>query len=113
MFFKKENLLNYSNYLKNTINLKGLRINIINNNIFIVINYKFVHILLNYLKNHTNLNFNCLVDILGNDLIYQKKRFNVIYSLLNCFLNYRFFVKISVEKFTKINSVVNLFSSAN
>lgn len=113
MFYKKENLLNFANYIKNNLTLKGLRINIINNNLYFCINSKFVLILLSFLKLHGVLNFNCLIDLFGNDLIYQKKRFNVIYCLLNLFLNYRFFIKTSLEKFEKINSSSKLFLSAN
>ena len=113
MFYKKENLLNFANYIKNNLTLKGLRINIINNNLYFCINSKFVLILLSFLKLHGVLNFNCLIDLFGNDLIYQKKRFNIIYCLLNLFLNYRFFIKTSLEKFEKIKSLTKIFPSAN
>lgn len=113
MFYKKENLLNFSNYIINVLPLKSLRINIINNNLYFCINSKLILILLNFLKLHGSLNFNCLIDLLGNDLIYQKKRFNIIYCLLNVFLNYRFFVKTSLEKFEKINSSSKIFNAAN
>lgn len=113
MFYKKESLLIISNYITKILTLKGLRINIINNNLYFCVNINSILLVLTFFKKHGNLNFNCLIDIIGNDLIYQKKRFNLIYCLLNYFFNYRFFIKTSLEKFKKVNSSSKLFLSAN
>lgn len=113
MFFKKFELIHYSNYLINIFPIFGLRINIINNNIFFCLPKNKIKLILNLFKNHTLFNFKCLMDIFGNDLVSSSQRFNVVYCLLNCFLNYRFFIKISCNKFEKIDSSMLIFNAAN
>ena len=113
MFFKKLNLIEVINYIIKNITILGLRTNVINNNVYFCIPNKFNLIFLNFFKNNSLLNFNCLTDLFGNDLIYTTKRFNIIYSLLNVFNNYRFFIKTTCSKLEKIFSSIFIFKSAN
>ena len=95
----------------NIFSLKGLRIIINKNQLNIIILKEHLQLLLSFLK--YNLQFNSLVDIFGTDLIYNKNRFIIIYNLISYKLNFRILIKTSCNKFDKINSIMNLFDSAN
>ena len=96
IFYNKKNLLNLINIIKKSLPNINLQFIINKNNLYININKKNLILFLNFLKLHINLNFNCLIDIIGIDLLYQKNRFNLIYVLINYFLNYRIYLKISL-----------------
>ncbi len=113
MFFSKDYLLYLANYIKFNFPNKDLRVVLNKNNLYVSVDATVLNLFLNFLKLNSTLQLNSLVDIFGNDLIYNKNRFNVIYCLLNCFTNVRLFVKISCSKFQNIDSSINIFNSAN
>ncbi len=113
MFFSKDYLLYLANYIKFNFPVVDLRIVLNKNNLYITINNKSLNLFLNFLKFNSTLQLDSLVDIFGNDLIYHKNRFNVIYCLLNCYTSVRIFIKASCSKFENLLSATNIFNSAN
>jgi len=54
-----------------------------------------------------------LVDIIGVDYPNRNSRFDVIYNLLSLQYNSRARVKIIIDEISPIDSVCNLYNSAN
>lgn len=113
MFFYKSDLLSIVNYIKFNLPLHGLRFLINNNNLYVTVQKRHILLLLQFLKLHSELQFNSLVDIFGLDIIFRKNRFNVIYSLVNYFTSVRLFVKLSCRKLENVASAINVFKAAN
>ena len=65
------------------------------------------------LKKHPELKFRQLVDILAVDYPGQEKRFEVIYLLLSHENNLRVTIKLQVEDKESIQTLTNIFPSAN
>ena len=65
------------------------------------------------LKTHCLCKFNMLVDIIGVDYPNRNSRFDVIYNLLSLQYNSRARVKIIIDEISPIDSVCNLYNSAN
>ena len=67
-----------------------------------------------FLKCHINAQFKLLMDICGIDYMQKfKNRFEISYNLLSIKYWSRIHVKIHVNEFTPINSVIKVFKSAN
>lgn len=91
-------------------------IKIINNEFIILINSKdFLLPLIMFLKNHYKYQFKELVDICTVDFlnINKNKRFEINYIFLSIKYNFRIRIKLYVEEQEIINSLTNLYSSAN
>ena len=65
------------------------------------------------LKKHPELKFRQLVDILAVDYPGKEKRFEVIYLLLSHENNLRITIKLQVEDKESIQTLTNIFPSAN
>ena len=65
------------------------------------------------LKKHPELKFRQLVDILAVDYPGKEKRFEVIYLLLSHENNLRATIKLQVEDKESIQTLTNVFPSAN
>jgi NADH/F420H2 dehydrogenase subunit C len=113
MFFSKSYLIYLAILISNGFASNGLRVLIIKNNLYINVHKKDCKLLLNFLKLHSSLQFSALVDLFGIDTLFQKNRFNVVYSLLNHFSNIRIFIKTSCSKLESLNSIVSIFKAAN
>ena len=66
-----------------------------------------------FLKNHTNSQFKILSEICAVDYINKKKRFEIIYNLLSIRFNSRLKVKISLNELQPIDSIIEIYKSAN
>lgn len=67
-----------------------------------------------FCKYHINSQFKLLMDICGIDYMQKyKNRFEISYNLLSVKYWARMHIKIHVNEFTPINSVINVFKSAN
>ena len=69
--------------------------------------------ILTLLKKHSLFQFKMLIDIVVYDRPGKKNRFNVIYVLANPFLNSRCTVRTQINHLQSLNSIVNIFASAN
>ena len=65
-----------------------------------------------FLKNHTNGQFEMLVDITAVDYPEREKRFEVVYMLLSVKYNTRIIVKLSVDEVTPVPTVEKIFPNA-
>jgi len=65
------------------------------------------------LKRHPELKFRQLVDILAVDYPNREKRFEIIYLLLSHENNLRISIKVDAEENEKIQTLTNVFPSAN
>jgi len=68
--------------------------------------------LISFLKYHTFLKFNQLVDITAVDYPEQEKRFQLVYQLLSIENNLRITVKVCTDELTPISSIISLYPSA-
>jgi len=68
--------------------------------------------LLKLLRDGTECQFKCLIDICGADYPERPERFDVVYHLLSVSLNQRVRVKVSTDEATPVPSAIGLFSAA-
>jgi NADH-quinone oxidoreductase subunit C len=66
-----------------------------------------------FLKSNDNCSFRQLIDIAGVDYPADDKRFELVYLLLSHEFNSRIKISVKFEIGKKINSIVNIFPSAN
>lgn len=66
-----------------------------------------------FLKQHTNSQFQYISDICAVDYIQNKKRFEVVYNLLSVRYNQRLRIRTLVGELSSIESIVPVFVSAN
>ena len=77
------------------------------------INIEKLYLLIKHLKEHDQLKFKQLIDITAIDYPSRELRFDVIYILLSLSLNQRFVVKTSLNENDSLQSITNLYKSAN
>jgi NADH dehydrogenase (ubiquinone) Fe-S protein 3 len=83
------------------------------NELTVIVNSKYINKVLSFLKNDSNSLFNVLIDITAVDYPENDKRFEVFYFLLSLSYNTRIRVKTHVNEMFPLESVTNIFSSAN
>jgi len=66
-----------------------------------------------FLKDHENCLFKLLVDLFAVDYPTNENRFELIYCLLSTKYNSRIKIKTFVDEFTPVESIVDLYQSAN
>jgi len=86
---------------------------VVQNNIIIHTNNDNLKFLLNFLKNHYLLQYKTLIAITAVDYPNKKDRFEVNYFLLSYKLNNRLTIKVTTDDINPINSITDIFSSAN
>lgn len=79
---------------------------------FLVPNKKIIF-MTQFLKYHTYLLLNTIVDITAYDNISNKKRFGVIYLLLSTAWNKRIQIEIKTDEITWVPTITSVFSGAN
>eukprot|EP00127_Corallochytrium_limacisporum_P003167 Clim_evm16s147 gene=Clim_evmTU16s147 len=72
-----------------------------------------VHPLLQFLRDHTNCQFKQLMDVSGVDVPERVYRFEIVYNLLSLRYNSRIRVRTYTDELTPVESVCDLFPSAN
>lgn len=80
--------------------------------IVLYVDRKDVWSTIKFLKNHTNLKLNCLLDLWGVDYPGKKDRLEVNYLLLSVVYNFRVILRTSTNELEGLVSVEDLFSSA-
>ena len=68
---------------------------------------------LTFLLNDANCDFRQLVDICGVDYPERDERFEVVYQLLSLKHNFRLRVKVRTDETSPVDSVTEIFSTAN
>ncbi len=87
-------------------------IRIENNELIVSIHPEFILPFFHFLRDHSNTQYKLLMDITAVDYPSNKKRFEVVYNLLNIQYNTRIRIKTHVDELTPIDSIVPIYSSA-
>jgi NADH dehydrogenase (ubiquinone) Fe-S protein 3 len=66
-----------------------------------------------FLRDHTQTQFKLLMDITAVDYPSRVKRFEIVYNLLSIQHNARIRIKTSVDEITPVDSLVEIYNSAN
>jgi len=66
-----------------------------------------------FLRDHTNTQFKMLLDITAVDYPSRNARFEVVYNLLSLQYNSRIRIKTCVDEITPVDSIVEVYASAN
>jgi len=103
--------LNYAKFLSKLISVENIQI--FNNELIIATNFKNVLKVLLFFKNHTNCQYKVLSCISGVDYPEKQKRFEIVYEMLSIRYNSRIRVKVCVDEITPLESITNLYRSAD
>jgi NADH dehydrogenase (ubiquinone) Fe-S protein 3 len=79
------------------------------NEVTIIISIKKLFPILFFLKNHTQTQFKILSDLVVIDYPQKKSRFEVVYNLLSIRYNTRLKVKLNINEYQKIPSIVSIY----
>nr|YP_007890531.1 NADH dehydrogenase subunit 9 [Andalucia godoyi]AGH24025.1 NADH dehydrogenase subunit 9 [Andalucia godoyi] len=79
----------------------------------LVVKPSFIAETLRFLRDHTQSQFESLVEITAIDYPERENRFDVVYCLLSYHYNTRLIVKTMVSEMTPLVSVTSLYPSAN
>jgi NADH dehydrogenase (ubiquinone) Fe-S protein 3 len=83
------------------------------NEISLSISPQYILPFFTFLKDHTQTQYKVLIDVTAVDFPSREKRFEVVYNLLSIHHNSRLRIKTSVDEITPVDSLVNLYNSAN
>lgn len=78
-----------------------------------VIHPEFILPFFSFLRDHTNTQFKMLLDITAVDYPTRNLRFEVVYNLLSVQYNSRIRIKTCVDEITPVDSLCELYPSAN
>lgn len=77
-------------------------------------NIEKLNLVLNFLKKHSKLKYDILVDLACIDFLnFKEKRFSLNYLLLSCFYNSRLIVSTQINENEIVQSATNLYSGSN
>ena len=100
-------------YLKSALSKAVLKSEISHGELCIGIRRESIREVLSFLRDDASCNFKQLVDITGVDYPNRDERFEVVYNLLSLNHNTRIRVKVLTNETAPVDSVVDLFSTAN
>lgn len=107
------NKVNAINNIKEFMPNSILEANYLSDELKIFVINKNISHLVKFLKYHTYLLLNNIIDITGYDNIAEKKRFGIIYTLLSTVWNKRIQLEIKADEVTWIPTITSSFSGAN
>jgi NADH-quinone oxidoreductase subunit C len=67
---------------------------------------------LTFLRDDTQCEFKCLMDVCGVDWPERERRFDVVYNLLSLKLNQRIRVKVETDEMTPVPTAIGVYPSA-
>lgn len=73
---------------------------------------QYIQKVLTFLRDDSQCQFRCLVDLCGTDYPEREQRFDVVYNLLSVQQNNRIRVKVATDEVTPVPSVSSVFPSA-
>jgi NADH/F420H2 dehydrogenase subunit C len=111
--YNKKLKLNFGNYLISCLPHYINTVFIAFNELTVIVQSNFIHQALSFLKNDSNSQFKVLVELTTVDYPENYKRFEVVYFLLSLKFNTRIKVKIHVNEMSPLDSVSDIFNSAN
>jgi NADH:ubiquinone oxidoreductase subunit C len=95
--------LEHVKILSRIIPISGVQI--FNNDIILVINFKHVVPIIRFLKDHLNCQYKVLVAISGVDHLESKVRFEINYEVLSLKFNNRLRIKTYASEITPVSSI--------
>ena len=104
---------NFSKFLENILLNRVSRLTEFRDEIIIEVNSLNLKDVILFLKDHENCLFKILVDIFVVDYPTKDCRFEVVYCLLSTKYNCRLKIKTFVDEITPLQSIVDLYQSAN
>lgn len=100
--------------LKNFIKLLPIKqVYVFNDEFVLVVNSKYLNIVLLFLKYHINSQYSILSCISGVDYLNKSYRFELNYELLSVVFNSRLRIKILLNELIPVNSCSNIYVSAS
>jgi len=111
MALVKDLNIEYLNYLKK--NFPGILGYVVNGELVIKVKKEKLRHIAFFLKNHTYSQYKMLSEICGVDYPEKKKRFEVVYCFLSVRYNNRLTITLNTDEKSYVNSLTNLYSSAN
>lgn len=108
-----QDLKDLKSYLKMAISKAILKSEISHGEFCITVRRESIREVLSFLRDDAACTFKQLVDIAGVDYPKRDERFEVVYHLLSLNHNMRIRVKVVTDEATPVDSVVDLFSTAN
>ena len=111
--FNKILKLNFGNYLVSCLPYYINTVLFALNDLTIVVSSRYINQVLLFLKNDLNSQFRVLVDLTAVDFPENDKRFEVVYMLLSLKYNVRIRVKTHVNEMSSLDSVSDIYLSAN
>lgn len=111
--FNKELKLNFGNYLVSCLPHYINTVLFSFNELTIVVPSTYINHVLSFLKNDLNSQFRELIDLTAVDYPENDKRFEVVYMLLSLKYNTRIRVKTHVNEMSALDSVQDIYPSAN
>ena len=102
-----------TNHLSNNLSKFDINLEIINLNIYIKYKKNNLIEIIRFLKNDEKSNFLQLVDITAIDYPNKTKRFEIVYIFLSHKYNNRLILKSEIEDNESIDSICEIYSSAN
>lgn len=106
-------IFKFSIYLINSFPKYINSIYLFDNQLTIKIDSNYLYSFISILKKNFNTKFKILIDITAVDYPNKLKRFEITYMLLSINYNFRLRIKVLVNEMTSINSISNIFPSAN
>lgn len=73
---------------------------------------RYLPVIVNFLKQHTNTQYQTLIDLIVVDYPTRYKRFEVIYVLLSTFRNTRICIQCSLSSLEPLYSITSYYSAA-
>ncbi len=83
------------------------------NEIILSIYPEYIIPFFSFLRDHTQTQYKVLIDITAVDYPSKSKRFEVVYNLLSIQHNSRIRIKTFVDEITPVDSLVQIYNSAN
>jgi NADH-quinone oxidoreductase subunit C len=100
-------------YLKNQLSTELVEVGFVLDELVLRTRPQHICKVLTFLRDDSQCQFRCLVDICGTDYPERELRFDVVYNLLSVQQNTRIRVKVATDEETPVPSATGVFPSAN
>ncbi|WP_420404893.1 NADH-quinone oxidoreductase subunit C [Nisaea sp.] len=100
-------------YLRNQLSTELVEVGFVLDELVLRTRPQHICKVLTFLRDDSQCQFRCLVDICGTDYPERELRFDVVYNLLSVQQNNRIRVKVATDEQTPVPSATAVFPSAN
>jgi len=107
------NLLELGKHIKASLSKAVIRKSIVKGELFITIRREAVKQVMTFLRDDASCSFKMLISICGVDFPDREERFEIVYHLLSLKHNQRVCVKLMADEDTPVDTITDLFSTAN